>query len=283
MFRKKSKQGVEKNYKTGKNGPRYLATFQRVKRELPEDFSNKESYSEQEIQDVIKLVKQMIEAIKKFPQHKEFINEHIVICVKELGNMRFTILADEGNVEFIEGEYEKSDPTLILPISVFNLKSMLQFTEDNIIDQEELFKIAHFLTIPVLKSFYDNKIMYLPGNKWKYKFDDFIQIEIVPEKPVLFKGRVLENKITVVNVDGQWLIFPGHQGDPDWRLTLSLQTATDLYLLGAIEAKKAGKNLIKLNKISKEFLKILDENVSYIRDDHQREFLKEIPDVEIKE
>ncbi|MDH5403190.1 MAG: hypothetical protein OEZ01_09885 [Candidatus Heimdallarchaeota archaeon] len=283
FFSKNNKSGAEKSFKTGEIGPRYLASFKRVHRTIPTDYSKDHAPDDNLIKEVTKLLETIIEQGKKFEQYKELRDEYLLICVKELGNMQFSILIDEGKVEFFQGMHNKDEPSIVLPISIRNLKGFLNFIEDEEIDRRELFIIMRFFAIPILKDLYDSKVLYLPGNKWKYKYDDFIQIEILPDEPIVEKGEILDIKMTVVNVDGQWLIFKGFEGDPDWRLTLSMDDALRMWWLGTQEPRKHSKNPLKLRSISKEFLQILDQQVSYLREDHEREFTTQIDELEVED
>ncbi|MCH8907284.1 MAG: hypothetical protein IH840_09365 [Candidatus Heimdallarchaeota archaeon] len=281
LFSKKiKKKATEKNYKTGKIADRYLASFRRVKRSKPIDHTAEHPPTQEAIDEVRQLLNKIIETGKSFKEYEEIRDEYLLLCVAELGNKRFSIFLDRGKVEFFEGEHEKKSPTIILPVSIKNLQFFLEYIEDREVDRQELFMMMRFFAIPVLKGLYDQRVLYLPGNKHKYKFDDFIQIEILPDEPIVGNGQVFDIKITVVNVDGQWLIFKGFEGDPDWRLTINMNTALEMWWLGTQKAKKHSKNPLKLRQISKDFLKLIDANTTYLRSDHQREFTEDLDLIE---
>lgn len=195
LFRRKMKGGKEFDYKSGSDGPRYISKFKRVKRSIPLDHTDEHPPKLEDIEEVVTIINQIIEKAKKFEQYEEIRDEHLLLCVRDLSNMRISILADKGKVELHKGQYEKKDPSIVLPIRVKNLKGMLEFIEDEVIDKKELFIMIRFFAIPVLMDLYDQRILYIPGNKWRYKFDDFIQIEILPDKPISMDGELLNIQI----------------------------------------------------------------------------------------
>ena len=96
-----------------------------------------------------------------------------------------------------------------------------------------------------------------------------IQI-IIPPKGLYVdpSGVPLNIELTAVNVDGQWLVFRGLHGDPDFRLKLTLEEAAELYRIGYYEVSKV-KTPKQAKNLSDEFLLLLDKTLDYRRKDHK--------------
>ena len=74
--------------------------------------------------------------------------------------------------------------------------------------------------------------------------------------------------MTAVNVDGQWLVMRGLRGDPDIKLKLTLDDATELYRIGYYEVSKL-KTPKDAKALSDEFLILLNKTLEKTREDHQ--------------
>lgn len=128
--------------------------------------------------------------------------------------------------------------------------------------------IYNAVAAPALRALYHTPPLYLPGDKSIFKFDNIVQIVIPPAKPVDYFGTSLSIVLTAVNVDGQWLVFEGLHGDPDFRLSLTLEQATWLYTTGIYEVRNLQTPAQALD-LSRRFLKFLDETRVYLRSDHR--------------
>ena len=126
----------------------------------------------------------------------------------------------------------------------------------------------NMVSVPAIRAIYYNEVNYRPGDKSVFKFDNLVQISIPPKEKVVLNGMPISIDLTAVNVDGQWLVFRGLQGDPDIKLSLSLEDATELYRIGYYEVLKV-KTPKQAKKLSEEFLILMNKTLEYKRKDHK--------------
>lgn len=258
----------EKSYKTGRFEPRYLKSFARTPIVYPSENTRLLNIAPEKIDSIISLLDQAGQFAKKFSWFSAIKDEHVFVYVVDLGNLRLTIDIDNGEYSIKRGFDESRLPTLVVPVTEQNILNLVEVLSDGKLDYQEQYRIYYVLAIPALKALYNTGPLYTPWDKTMMKFDDLVHIEIPPKEPVFLGGRPISIQATAVNVDGQWLVFSGLQGDPDFKISLTLEQATKLYVAGVYEVRNA-KGLGQLLDISKRFLKFLDEVVVYVRKDHK--------------
>jgi len=158
---------------------------------------------------------------------------------------------------------------MVVPLPDDAVASLVLFFQDGELTYDEQYKIYGFLSVPALQALYKNEKLYEPGNKSPLKFDNLVHIEVPPTQPVALYGNPYVIQATAVNVDGQWLVFPGLQGDPDFKLSMTLEQATELYTLGVYEVRKIETTQQALN-LSKRFLNFRNQALEYVRSDHRQ-------------
>lgn len=259
----------EKNYKTGSLEPRYLKEFQKPPLNIPKVKTEKLDIGEEQESELKEALNNAAQNAKEFPWFDDIKNEHVFLAVKDLGNLPFTLSIDEGSYSIKEGFDKSQDPTMVLSMEARNIRTLEEVFKDKKLAYEEKYILYNALTIPALQTLYRTDTLYTPGDKSKLKFDDLVHITIPPQKPVKYKGELLSIKATAANVDGQWLVFPGLQGDPDWKISLDLDEATKLYTMGVYKVREAGNNPAKLLEVSNQFLDFMEDKKVYIREDHK--------------
>jgi len=261
---------VERSYKTDGVEPRYLRSLNKTPFVLPPDHTDTVNITEARIQEMENLLNRAGENAQQFPWFSQIMDEHVLVVVTDLGNLRFTVGIDGGEFSVDRGFDESREPTMIVPVDSENIRSLeVMFRDGEELTYEERYRIYNILAVPALQALYRVDAYHNIPDLRAAKFDDFIQMVIPAEEDVVYRGSPIEIAVTAVNVDGQWLVFPGLQGDPDWILSLDLDTATELYLLGVYEAREADGSIRDLRNMSERFLNILDENIIYLREDHQ--------------
>jgi len=261
---------IEKSYKTGDSEPRYIKEFKRTQIDLPQDNSQAIGITEEQIRQIEDSLNNAGLQAQHFSWFKDIQDEHVFLIVTDLGNLPFTLKIDKGEFLIRQGFDNSRKPTLIVPLELRDIKGLEEFFSDGEMTYEEQYKIYRILTIPALHALYDTDILYLPGDKTRTHFDNLIQLEIPPQKPVYYRDFPVTIQVTAANVDGQWLVFPGFQGDPDWKISLTLEQATQLYVMGIYEARQVGKNPLKILNLSKRFLQLMSNSIIYTRQDHKR-------------
>ena len=130
-------------------------------------------------------------------------------------------------------------PTLRVPLFVLNLKHLLQIVSNKELVEEEIYRIARVLFIPFTKALYDVDFFYTPGDKRYLKLYNIYHVELTGMEHVAVSGFPGNAKATVVNIDGEWLVFEGFQGTPKMKVTCSLKQALEYYNILMIEMKRA--------------------------------------------
>ena len=115
---------------------------------------------------------------------------------------------------------------------------------------------------------YRTKQLYKNGNLSAFWFDDLMQIEIKHPNNINRLGTPLSLRITIINVDGQWIVTPWFVGDPDVRFSLNLDDAIKMYRLITVDLENAQTKQEGI-AVGKDIFVILSKNQTYIRKDHE--------------
>jgi hypothetical protein len=158
---------------------------------------------------------------------------------------------------------------MVVPLPDDAVESLVRFFQDGKLTYEEQYKTYGFLSVPALQALYKNSKLYEPGNKSPLKFDDLVHIEVPPQEPVTLYGNPYVIQATAVNVDGQWLVFSGLQGDPDFKISMTLEQATELYTLGVYGVREV-ETVQQALDLSKRFLNFRNQALDYVRSDHKQ-------------
>lgn len=260
---------VEKSFKTGGAGPRYIKEFKKTPARLPEDHTAQVGVSEEQLAEVEQSLNDAGEHAKTLPWFSKIQKERVLLVVTDLGNARFTVAIDGGAFTISRGLDKTKPITMVVPLETVNVKHLAEIFSDDTLTYEEQYRIYYILAAPAMRTLYRSDTLYTPGDKSLLKFDDLVQLEIPPTEEVRYRGMPVRIEVTAVNVDGQWLVLRGLHGDPDWRVTLTLEQATRMYTMGVYEVREAGSNPVKLLDVSSRFLKLLDETKTYMRADHK--------------
>ena len=178
--------------------------------------------------------------VDKYPAIKE-LDETLFLFIKDLDNLRFTVLVKDGRGEIKVGWPQNTKPSFTLPLYSVNLRNMVEVTKDGEISMEDAYRFTRALFIPFLHGLYRGDYTNLPEDKSYLKLDNFIQVEVKNEFGIEVDGFPGPARATVVNVDGQWLIFEGFHGDPDIRYVMGLKEALEFAYILRVKLVKEGK------------------------------------------
>ena len=268
IFTVQSFSQTEMSYKTGDDEPRYLSKFKMVDYNYPKDVSNAIIGVEDKADEMIKLLNKTGEAASKNEWFSKIQNENIYLSIVDLGNYRITLKIADGSYEVVKG-FKKKTPSMVLKLFTRNIRDLHEFFSDGKLTEEEKYRIFYIVSVPAIRAIYYNEPNYRAGDKSVFKFDNMVQISIPPKGLYVDQSGVpLNIELTAVNVDGQWLVFRGLHGDPDFRLKLTLQEAAELYRIGYYEVNKV-KTPKQAKKLSDEFLLLLNKTLDYRRKDHK--------------
>jgi len=258
----------EFSHKSGTEESRYVTTFAKTPIAYPEDNSNLVPDISEKTIAIKNIFTQAGKSAKQFSWFQAIQGEHVFIYVTDLGNTRFTLDIDNGQFSIKNGFDEGRKPTMVVELTQNGIQNMADVLKDGTLTYKEQYQIYNALAIPALQALYYNDKLYTPDDKRVFKFDDLVQIDIPPTQAVNYKGFPLHIKLTAANVDGQWVVLPGFQGDPDFRLTLTLDQATDLYTMGVYGVRNLTSKSDAL-ALSDQFLDFLNKTKTYTRADHQ--------------
>lgn len=236
---------------------RYVTEFVKVDKEYP--VGRTEAVTEEEKQVLVTLdeIGQAVQAQPWFAQ----ADEHIFVTVEDLDNLPLTITAANGAYDIKVGWHDPEKRTLDIPLQVFHINRLAEIVEDGEFTESELFELASVGLVPVLESLYQADALYFPGDKRLLKLDNFLQVEVLNTFGLNDQyGNPLQAKATVLNVDGQWLVFPGHQGQPDVNYVVTVQQMLEYYELlqykfGSVEPG----DLLKRKALLDEYFMLREE------------------------
>lgn len=200
-------------------------------------------------------------------KHIEY--EHIFVLLRDLDDFKFTVHIADNSINFTIGWNTDLTPTLVVPLrqeNIFHLEDILKGG----LTKEGQYRISYFLYIPSLKSFYNSPLIKnAPKNKRFLRLYNFIQAEIINQHHVKYNGEELQARATIINTDGQWLVFPGWQGDPDIRYSATLEQTMEYYKCIRYDFPKAKDlSLAAKRQLLNRYFELRDSTTSYIRPDH---------------
>lgn len=249
---------------------RYVNTFVPINRDLE---SGKKDLNEDE-QHVYEMLKDAVSNLEKIienhPVVKE-VNEILYMRVLDKENLVFTVIVKDGKGEVILGYDGDVEPSYIIPLYSYNIEHLKQISSDGELDLSDIYRMARVLFIPFLQGLYNGDYSQLPRDKAYMQLDNFIHVEVKGPEDVEVEGFEGPARATVVNVDGQWLMFEGFQGDPDIKYEMDMQQALKFaYLISVkiIGGAKEGKSLSQLKKHIDEYNELKEEVQVYERDWH---------------
>ena len=221
----------------------------------------------------LKNLKQAVDNIEKivnkYPVIKE-LEENLFIYVKDLDNLRISVKVKNGKGEISLGWPKTVKSSFTLPLYSKNLENLVDVTKDGEINLKDAYRFIRVLFIPFLKGLYRGDYSNLPKDKSYMQLDNFIQVEVKNEFNIEVEGFPGPARATVLNVDGQWLIFEGFHGDPDIRYEMGVKEALEFaYLLRVKLIKESStKSFLELKPIIDKYNKLKEKVKVYERSWH---------------
>lgn len=262
----------ETSFKTGNVEQRYIRSFAKTPLVYPEDNSNNVKDVDVKNKNIEHSLSQSCIYVSKMSILESIENERIMVYVTDIGNARFLLQLDKGVCAIGVGYDTNFEPTMVVPLTTFGINNLEKILKDSVKDKklsyESQYLIYNAIAAPALQSLYNSSLFFVPGDKTMFKFDDLVHIVIPPEKPVYYQGVPLSIQLTAANVDGQWMVFEGLKGDPDFKISLTLDQATWLYKKGVYDLRNIN-SLKDATNLSQEFLDFLNKTTVYTRADHK--------------
>jgi hypothetical protein len=215
------------------------------------------------LRQAISQIRGMLDQYPKISELDELIYMHIV----DLG-LKLSIPIKDGDAQVNVGWDLDVRPDFVLDLYSQNIRNLVQVSGGQRFDLNAVYRIIRVLFIPFLRGLYQADYAHLPEDKSYLQLDNFIQVEVVPETPVEVEGFPGPARATVVNVDHQWLIFEGWQGDPDIRYSMNVEQAVQFAYLIRVKMGQKDLGMGDFRQIVAEYNALKKETMVYERDWH---------------
>lgn len=240
---------------------RYVNTFVPVKEKLTRGRGKIQSKKEQIAYDNLVATGENIEKmVAKHPVIKE-LNEILFIKVLDLNNFKLTGVLKDGKGRVSVGWDLNQKPSFVLPLYSKNLQNVREITGDLELNLKDIYRITRVLFIPFLQGLYQGDFSHTPKDKSYLQLDNFLHVEVEPYQNTEVEGFPGPAQATVLNVDGQWLVFKGLHGDPDIKYSMDIKQALEFAYLVRVKLIQANPNsswsdlkptVDRYNKLKKE-------------------------------
>jgi hypothetical protein len=133
---------------------------------------------------------------------------------------KFTIMHHGDRVEIFPG-FQAKKPNFVIPLESENINRLTTaFSKTSIGDQEE-YRIVKFMLKPCLRAALEMPILNNPALLKIVKVDTHWQ------EALLDPQGNMDEQVTIVHVNKQWLVIPGFYGVPKRRLVLTSSQLLD--------------------------------------------------------
>jgi len=192
-----------------------------VQEPIPAGKTDNLSQEEQEVE-------QLLQKVVQAPIAGEYFGKMFgsaVLVLKDFDNLTFTVHIKNGVVTLVRGTEASLVPEFIIPLRRKNCENLLKIVEDGKIDDEEALRIHCVTYVAGLRAIFRVPALY---NEWVAK-----QLALPPFMHMSLKSTATGfcANATVVNVNGQWLVFDGLLGDPDVKLAVTHEQTNRLLKL----------------------------------------------------
>jgi hypothetical protein len=256
---------TEHDYRSGKETPRYVREM--VYPDLVIDAVPAREFSAEDLE-IEAAIERLGEAAGRFPWFAKVEDEHVFVRVVDANDLRFTVDFDHGTARLTRGWDTSRPPTLVLPVDRQNIANMAEVLAGGQLTYEQLYRIVYVIAPAAVRRVYSIPLLREPGDKSWIGMDDFVHLVIPPTEPVVYHGRPIRIELTIVNVDGQWIIVDGLHGDPDARFELTLEDAARWYTFAVYDLPKV-KGTRELLKVATDVAAVTKKTMTYLRKDHR--------------
>ncbi len=189
-----------------------------------------------------------------------------VIAVVLDGRLAYSVALADGRATLTRGPEAAARPaTLVVPVTLTQLRNLRDALADGKLDEQEIFHIAYVLFVPCLERIHGMFYFTDPGDKKGFGVDDFMHFAIKNPTGLTYHGDKVVVGATVLNVDGFFFHTPGLTGDADVRYEFTIPEALSLYRLLVYEAEQQRRHPFQLLRIGQEVRKRLDGAITYTR------------------
>lgn len=260
----------EYSFKWGRPGPRFLHDF--IRPDPVSGLGKLADYTgdDREVTAAIRRAGERARAIGAIAR----LEEDIFLVLSDKDFIGYTVSIHGGEIDVREGLRAGVKPTLVVTLSRKDALALPEWLAGRSPDAQgrmvagitadNLFQLVKLFLVPGIRAVYSIDALYETLDRENLGLDDLVQIEVLPpagnESPPA--------RVTVVNVDGQWLFLDGWHGDPDVRIRLTVPQALEIYQAAVYNFKKARTATDKA-LASRKFEELQRSAVIYTRADHK--------------
>ena len=194
---------------TGTSKFRYV----KVPEKLPECRTDNFSEEERAIEEELQKCAAIPECVSYF---KEYFNA-VFLMVDGFDRLGFTYFVKDGKGKIVRGYDSAAHPVLTITLNEQNCHALYTIFEDGKVTDEENYRIFRVTLLPSIRSALQMDALYDPVVARRLAFPNFIQLTLKNEQGYVYRNSAAVLTLSLVNVDGQWLVFEGDRGDPDIR------------------------------------------------------------------
>lgn len=201
-----------------------------VKYFSPKLASGKTDFDEQDL-----AVEKLLHEIKDKLVGKDFMDtvrdEIILLSINDIPDLKFTIYINGSDIK-IERQWDVTrSSTVRLPLFIYNLQFLNQWIEKGYLNKEEMHRMVHTVALPAVDSFYHSEMVNKLDDPSILKLHKLIHLELKNPMKYEYEGVLLDTKITVMNVMGQFIVLPGHIGVAPVIYSVDVDQALEYYIL----------------------------------------------------
>lgn len=234
--------------------------YVKVPQELPQGKSGGLSDSEQEIEAALTTAAASPGCAKYFGP----MMERALLVITDAPDLTFTVDISESGCKVERGTRADFKPELVIPLNRQNCLNVAKIFEDGQVSDEEAYRIHYATFLPAVRSYFADERLYDPAVAERMQLPNFMHMKLLNPKGYQFLGSTREATATVVNVDGQWMVFPGLQGDPDVRMEVTHEQAAN-YTQQLRETRNKPQSMSEAKKQLEEIKSFNDSITVYRR------------------
>jgi hypothetical protein len=188
------------------------------------------------------------------------INEIVFLEISDTPDLKFTVEIKTSKVKISVGWQSEIEPTIVLPLSSQYLYKFDKILEDGIINAEELQRIVHMFAIPALKAFYQSEFLFKFKKLKSLKLPKLLHIEITNPNKYRLNDVLIDTKVTVMSILGQFIILPGFIGVAQTKAQVTSEQALEFYELLHYKLPNATTTQQK-KRFNEEYLSLREKTV----------------------
>ncbi len=146
---------------------------------------------------------------------------------------RFTVIHHGDRGEVVVG-FQAQKPNFVVPLESENIRRLSAAFADNVIDQQEQYRIVKFMLKPCLKAALALPILNHAS------MQKIVRVDTHWQEALLDPQGNEDEQVTIIYINRQWLVIPGYYGKPQRRLRLTPAQLLD-FQRRVFEADQANK------------------------------------------